>query len=83
MPCSICLQSKRFYQEIRELKCGHRFHEKCIISWTQNHTNCPLCRIQIKKQNPIKMADVYLISKNKHPIFTNINEYHKYLGLDD
>ena len=51
MPCSICWDSKRWYQEIRELKCGHRFHFECIHNWSQLNQSCPLCRTPILKQN--------------------------------
>jgi hypothetical protein len=56
MPCVICLKSKRFYQDIRELKCGHRFHLKCIYNWSHLKKSCPLCRIPILKQNQFNIG---------------------------
>ncbi|GET88389.1 hypothetical protein, conserved [Leishmania tarentolae] len=30
---------------VREVYCGHRFHESCILQWlTLGHYSCPLCR---------------------------------------
>ncbi|CAJ1988625.1 Ring finger domain/RING-H2 zinc finger/Zinc finger C3HC4 type (RING finger) containing protein [Leishmania donovani] len=30
---------------VREVYCGHRFHESCILRWiTLGHYSCPLCR---------------------------------------
>ena len=26
-------------------ECGHRFHNKCIHTWFENHVTCPLCRV--------------------------------------
>lgn len=41
MECSICLQE---YRTFIRLKCGHKFHEKCIKNWSQESYRCPLCR---------------------------------------
>jgi hypothetical protein len=59
MPCAICLESKRWYQETRTLKCGHKFHMLCIHKWSSKNQNCPLCRTQILLQKPIDSLDIY------------------------
>ena len=52
MVCTICLESKRWHQSIRYLKCGHRFHTHCIREWEKvqlnksqfNSYKCPICQ---------------------------------------
>lgn len=33
----------------RGLKCGHKYHRRCINSWIKVHMNCPLCKSKIVK----------------------------------
>ena len=42
--CSICYENMRSFQIIRELNCGHKFHQKCVDKWLETRDNCPLCR---------------------------------------
>lgn len=51
--CVICTCKFEDNQEIIELCCNklHIFHSPCIISWIQNKSTCPLCRIQLMTQN--------------------------------
>ena len=38
-----------FDEEIGLLRCGHRYHFKCITEWINfDGKNCPLCRTNIK-----------------------------------
>lgn len=39
--CSICLDPT---QKSYNFKCGHYFHNKCIITWIERHDTCPICR---------------------------------------
>ncbi|KAI3734041.1 hypothetical protein L6452_13501 [Arctium lappa] len=43
--CVVCLNTIGEDDEIRELRCGHLFHEACLDRWLgfRNRT-CPLCR---------------------------------------
>jgi hypothetical protein len=52
--CSICLgdknnsrHSRLQFKNIFSLKCGHIFHQKCIIDWNNLNKDCPLCRRDI------------------------------------
>lgn len=51
--CSICLSDVLSREYIRELKCNHKFHKKCIDKWIKNCINletivqCPMCRDNI------------------------------------
>jgi Ring finger domain len=31
------------------LKCGHLFHDSCIVSWLESHRTCPCCRTPIRR----------------------------------
>lgn len=83
MPCSICLESKRWYQDIRTLKCGHKFHINCIVNWTNLQLSCPECRIEILKQRPCDYSYAYSINKGNTKNFPNLNKYLQYCGIEE
>jgi hypothetical protein len=41
--CPICLEDDKDY-ETSTLKCKHRFHKTCIITWNKKSNLCPMCR---------------------------------------
>ena len=46
--CTICLESFRPRMYVRDLPCGHRFCNKCIVKWVTEHTaSCPTCRKEV------------------------------------
>ena len=45
--CSICLENYMKNDIINILKCGHKYHDKCIDEWIEKNNNCPLCRLSI------------------------------------
>ena len=45
--CSICLETYKKNDIINILKCGHKYHDKCIDGWIETSHNCPLCRLSI------------------------------------
>lgn len=45
--CVICLSNFELNEELRELKCNHKFHVKCIDEWLMNSTLCPVCRADV------------------------------------
>ena len=45
--CSICLENYKKNDTINILKCGHKYHEKCIDEWIGTNDNCPLYRLSI------------------------------------
>ena len=83
MVCTICLKSKRWYQDIRILKCGHKFHLDCIIKWTNTNLTCPNCRTIILKQREMNYSDILLTSKNIHPYFKSTEELLRFCGIED
>ena len=43
--CSICINQYQKNDVLRQLKCKHEFHIKCIDNWLLNHSvTCPICR---------------------------------------
>tara|TARA_B110000858_G_C17369429_1_gene278826 strand:- start:19 stop:513 length:495 start_codon:yes stop_codon:yes gene_type:complete len=46
--CSVCLEIFNNEDIIKQLKCKHIFHKKCLEPWlNNNNNNCPLCRRDI------------------------------------
>ena len=41
--CAVCLEEFRLRENMRELRCTHRFHRRCIDQWLSSHSTCPLC----------------------------------------
>lgn len=51
--CTICLDEFNDDDDIIELKCGHHFHEECIVHWFKTCSNkCPICREEIARGVP-------------------------------
>ncbi|KAM4040748.1 uncharacterized protein ACNLHF_012014 [Anomaloglossus baeobatrachus] len=42
--CVICLTEYQMGEQLTELRCKHKFHQTCILTWLQSNANCPLCR---------------------------------------
>ena len=47
MNCSICKENIKFCNIVRTLRCSHTFHHKCIDTWLEDHSTCPICRFQL------------------------------------
>ncbi len=46
--CAICLTPTSKTRATKELRCGHRFHNSCILEWSERgHNSCPMCRKNI------------------------------------
>ena len=46
--CGVCLSSFVPNEELKELKCSHRFHAACIDKWLLNFSNiCPIDGLHI------------------------------------
>ncbi|CAK71454.1 unnamed protein product (macronuclear) [Paramecium tetraurelia] len=45
--CSICYNDILTHDNIRELKCKHYYHSKCIKKWLMNEKKCPICQTEI------------------------------------
>ena len=44
--CIICMETFSERQKVTCLPCDerHYFHSSCILSWSERHRNCPLCK---------------------------------------
>jgi E3 ubiquitin-protein ligase DOA10 len=51
--CSICLGQFEDGEEVISLHChkAHIFHERCILEWSKNKKECPLCRKHVEFGN--------------------------------
>lgn len=50
--CVICHQKIDENQIIRKLNsCSHEFHVHCIDEWLSSHSNCPICRQNIRGES--------------------------------
>lgn len=53
--CSICLEGEADEERTeageaprwRALRCGHAFHEHCLVEWLGHARRCPLCRLDL------------------------------------
>ena len=45
--CSICQDSIKENVIVREMDCGHKFHQKCLDTWLETNFICPVCRYEI------------------------------------
>ena len=45
--CVICLKNIKKNEIVRELKCNHSFHIKCIDRWLETNKYCPICKYKL------------------------------------
>ena len=66
--CPICYGDMLQPRLTKTLRCGHKFHRKCIDQWTATNPSCPLCRTSIEPERPY-----HLQRPISMPISANIN----------
>ena len=66
--CSICLGAMLNPRHTKTLRCGHKFHRKCIEQWTATNPSCPSCRRSIEPKLPH-----HLRTRISMPNSSNIN----------
>ncbi|KAF3322607.1 E3 ubiquitin-protein ligase RHA2A [Carex littledalei] len=42
--CVLCMYEIEEGEEIRDLRCKHLFHKRCLDRWLVQQLTCPLCR---------------------------------------
>eukprot|EP00929_Paragymnodinium_shiwhaense_P027416 TRINITY_DN16098_c0_g1_i2.p1 TRINITY_DN16098_c0_g1~~TRINITY_DN16098_c0_g1_i2.p1 ORF type:complete len:296 (-),score=40.26 TRINITY_DN16098_c0_g1_i2:222-1109(-) len=45
--CAVCLGEGSLVDTWRVLRCGHMFHEECLVEWLKRGRRCPLCRLDL------------------------------------
>ena len=50
--CSICYGTMLYPRFTKTLRCGHKFHRKCIEQWNATNPTCPFCRASIEPEIP-------------------------------
>lgn len=48
--CSICQDPFEVDQSVYKLPCRHVYHVDCVTSWLQQRNTCPLCRLELPKE---------------------------------
>lgn len=71
LDCTICMDPLGEFLSV--LKCGHKFHSKCIIEYGVKHNNkeltCPLCRDKILTNDSVTIV----VQQDNHNIITDID----------
>lgn len=50
--CSICQDAFDVGAEVLKLPCRHLYHAECVTSWLQRNNTCPLCRLELPREEP-------------------------------
>ena len=50
--CSVCKEDFVIGNKMMDLPCKHYFHEECLMPWLNQHDSCPICRYELKTDDP-------------------------------
>jgi hypothetical protein len=50
--CSICCTELEEDDNVKDFKCKHEFHAKCISDWLSINSTCPLCKCDLSVNVP-------------------------------
>ena len=50
--CSVCKEDFVIGNKMMDLPCKHYFHEECLMPWLNQHDSCPICRFELKTDDP-------------------------------
>jgi len=51
--CAICQNAFQVKEKgVTQLECKHHYHKSCVTPWLTNHNTCPICRHELKTDNP-------------------------------
>jgi len=56
--CSICQEEMLENEVIYKLTCRHSYHQQCVTSWLLNHNTCPLCRLELPKEEKVSNKSI-------------------------
>ena len=70
--CSVCKEDFVIGNKMMDLPCKHYFHEECLMPWLNQHDSCPICRFELKTDDPD--YEKMKILRNENTISINHNE---------
>lgn len=87
--CPICLEPLSYYDIVNKnildmknrnyiiqlSKCEHKFHYKCITTWFEKESTCPLCRLKIIDAYNVKIQDTKKIFFKNKKCVVHLLEY--------
>ena len=50
--CPVCKEDFEIGNKMMDLPCKHYFHEECLMPWLNQHDSCPICRFELKTDDP-------------------------------
>lgn len=50
--CAVCKDDMLKGVIGKKLPCGHCYHENCILPWLEKRNPCPVCRFQLRTDDP-------------------------------
>ncbi|KAK9129469.1 hypothetical protein Sjap_009956 [Stephania japonica] len=50
--CAICKEGLGVGCVVKEMPCGHGYHEECIEQWLGSRNSCPVCRFELPTDDP-------------------------------
>lgn len=53
LECLICKENYIVGDVVCKIRCGHYNHKDCLIMWLNKQNNCPICRYELKTDDPI------------------------------
>lgn len=62
LECNICVSSLA-NGEVIVTKCGHLYHEVCILQWLRQSQTCPTCRVGMRRTSVKK---VFVVPRNEN-----------------
>ncbi|KAL5076081.1 hypothetical protein RYX36_015065 [Vicia faba] len=65
MQCSVCLDDFEVGSDAKEMPCKHSFHTACILPWLELHSSCPVCRSQLRVDEPKQNSNVSRNNRNQ------------------
>lgn len=64
LTCTICLDEKRLGEPISSLPCDHHFCLNCIAQWLCNQSRCPICHLQLPRENETFIPQLDLLRQS-------------------
>lgn len=50
--CAVCKDSFEISNKVAQMPCSHVFHDDCLTPWLDMHNSCPVCRHELKTDDP-------------------------------